>query len=262
MFLLFVILWRTLFIHFLSLNCSDFDAPTTIIDLPDLAIIHIFSYFELEELLTIVNRTCQRFYQIIKFTSSLWRIFEFSRSLHLYKKDLEYILLHSRCFSVFDISLSYYKDSTASLDFLLSSNISQSTNLTWLDLSHSDISTTCFLLQLPNLEYLNLSQCEHLVDVDFLVISNCHKLTNLYLSFDTVAPITILYIVHFLNFIDTLDICGIPLSIEEIDAILTKCYTTLLSLHLSLRPDINEDQFHEFVHFNYTDLTYYLCNKY
>lgn len=122
--------------------------------------------------ITVVNWTCQRFNQIIKFISSLWRNFEFSHSLHLFEKDLEYIFSHSSCFSLFVLLQCQHSQ----FILLLCSNISKSSNLTWLDLSNTDILTTCFLLQLSNLEYLNLSQYEHLVDVDFVVIANCSSL--------------------------------------------------------------------------------------
>ena len=200
-------------------------------------------------------------YEIIKYTSSLWTNFEFPTSLQLLETDLQYIFTHVNCLRTFDLSFLNYKDSIASFDLSLTTYIVKATKLTWLDLSHTEISTTCFLLQLPNLKYLNLSQCKNLVNVDFCVIANCLQLTNLHLAFNVIYPITIIFLTENLKCLDTLDVSGVPLSIAETDAILTRCYHSLLSFHLSLHKDVNEDEFHEFIHFNYIDLIYYLHNR-
>lgn len=219
------------------------------------------SFIGIPDLLRCVNRTCTRLNEIIKYTSSLWTYFEFPTTLHLSETDLLYIFTHVHSFRTFDLSFLKYNDSIASFDLSLTTYIVKASKLTWLDLSHTEISTTCFLLELPNLQYLNLSQCKNLVNADFCVVANCLQLTNLYLAYNLIYPNTIIFITQNLKYLDTLDVSGVPLSIVEADGILIRCYHSLLSFHLSLHIDVNEDEFHEFIHFNYIDLIYYLHNR-
>ncbi|CAG2229973.1 unnamed protein product [Mytilus edulis] len=64
-------------------------------DLPDVPLIRIFFFIDLEDLLLNVNRVCRRFYNLIKFTPTLWSIFEFYGPLVIKEEDLPYIFQHS-----------------------------------------------------------------------------------------------------------------------------------------------------------------------
>jgi len=235
-----------------------FFSDTPILDLPDLPLIRIFYFLELEDLLLLVNRVCRRFQSIIRNTPILWTVFEFFDALHIREENLPYILKHSNKFSVFNFVYSGYSGSLAALDYLLVINLSRATNLTCLNLSGSIISTTSFLQFLPNLELLDLSQCQNLQDQDFHVVSFCHKLDNLYLSFNEIKPSTIKSIVTNTQTLEVLDICGIYLKLQEIKDILDKCYWTLLSLYLSLDRSVDEEYFHRQIYLNYIDLNYHI----
>ncbi|CAC5384821.1 unnamed protein product [Mytilus coruscus] len=178
-----------------------------ILDLPDVPLIRIFFFLDLEDLVLVVNRVCQRFYHLIKSTPVLWRVFEFYWPQIIKEEDLPYIFRHSKSFRVFNIGYCTYTGRLSVLDYSFISNLSCARKLTWLNLTRTSISSTCFLQYLPNLEILDLSDCHNLNDCDFHVVSQCHKLQNLYLSFDKVNPKTIKDIVSCTPQLETLDIC-------------------------------------------------------
>lgn len=258
-----IYLLQKLTINVLLSDCISiyfFFSDTPILDLPDLPLIRIFYFLELEDLLLLVNRVCRRFQSIIRNTPILWTVFEFFDALHIREENLPYILKHSCKFSVFNFAYSGYSGSLAALDYLLVINLSRATNLTCLNLSGSIISTTSFLQFLPNLELLDLSQCQNLQDQDFHVVSFCHKLDNLYLSFNEIKPSTIISIVTNTQTLEVLDICGIYLKLQEIKDILDKCYWTLLSLYLTLDRSV-EEYFHRQIYLNYIDLNYHIYKE-
>ncbi|CAC5367993.1 unnamed protein product [Mytilus coruscus] len=49
----------------------------SILNLPDVPLIRIFFFLDLEDFVLVVNRVCKRFYHLIKSTPVLWRVFEF-----------------------------------------------------------------------------------------------------------------------------------------------------------------------------------------
>lgn len=259
-----IYLLQKLTINVLLSDCISiyfFFSDTPILDLPDLPLIRIFYFLELEDLLLLVNRVCRRFQSIIRNTPILWTVFEFFDVLHIREENLPYILKHSCKFSIFNFAYSGYSGSLAALDYLLVINLSRATNLTCLNLSGSIISTTSFLQFLPNLELLDLSQCQNLQDQDFHVVSFCHKLDNLYLSFNEIKPSTIISIVTNTQTLEVLDICGIYLKLQEIKDILDKCYWTLLSLYLTLDRSVDEGYFHRQIYLNYIDLNYHIYKE-
>ena len=141
-------------------------------ELPDLVITEIFKFLTLGTLLQSVNRTCKRFYDIVKNTSILWRNFEFDVSLTPTTSDFKEIFRHSHCFKSFFLTTKSISCSASFLDQTFIKGFHEAYNLTWLDLTNSKISTLCFLSYTLNLEILNLSGCRNLVDEDFNVIKN------------------------------------------------------------------------------------------
>lgn len=225
-------------------------------DLPDVPLIRIFFFIDLEDLLLNVNRVCRRFYNLIKFTPTLWSIFEFYGPLVIKEEDLPYIFQHCRSFRVFNIGYSKYTGGLPAFDFSSVSKLSCARNLTWLNLCQTSISTTCFLQFMPNLEILDLSTCLNLKDCDFHAVSLCTKLDSLYISFNEISPQTIRDIVTYIPNIQVLDVCGIHLKYIHVINILDKCYKSLMTFYLSLDSTVHENDFARFMHFNYTDLAY------
>lgn len=229
-----------------------------ILNLPDVPLIRIFFFLDLEDLVLVVNRVCKRFYHLIKSTPVLWRVFEFYWPQVIKEEDLPYIFRHSKSFRVFNIGYCTYSGRLSVFDYSFISSLSCARKLTWLNLTRTSISSTCFLQYLPNLEILDLSECENLIDCDFHVVSQCHKLQNLYLSFDKVNPKTIKDIVSCIPQLEILDISGIFLKFFEVTSILDQCYWTLMSIYLSVDSSVNEEDLHREIHFNYTDLSYHI----
>ena len=140
-------------------------------------------------------------------------------------------------------------------------SLSFSKNLIWLNLTGTDISTTCFLQYLPNLEILDLSQCNNLNDCDFHVIRSCTKLEALYLSFNKIEPKNITDVISDKPNLQVLDICGLYLKLSEINSILQKCYWTLMLFYVSLHSSVNEDDFEQEINLNYRDLNYHIYKE-
>jgi hypothetical protein len=158
--------------HFLCFSCCS---SLTLLELPDVPLIRVLYFIDLEDLLLVVNRVCKRLNDIIKYSAVLWTVFEFYDPLNITESDLPCILKHSKKFRVFNIGLSNYTGRLAQLDYFLVTSLSSSKNLIWLTLTGIDISTTCFLQYLPNLEILDLSQCNNLNDCDFSCYSLLYK---------------------------------------------------------------------------------------
>ena len=199
---------------------------------------------------------CRKFYNLIKYTPILWSIFEFYEPLIIKEEDLQYIFQHCRSFRVFNIGYSIYTGRLPALDFNCVLNLRRANSLTWLNLTNSSISTTCFLQFMPNLEILDLSQCLNLKDCDFLAVSLCTNLDSLYISFNEISPKTIVDIVTYTPKIQVLDLSGIYLNYIHVLDILDKCYKSLMSFYLSFDNTVQENDFDRFMHFNYIDLSY------
>ncbi|KAL4233947.1 hypothetical protein ACF0H5_005602 [Mactra antiquata] len=131
-------------------------------DLPDLALIQIFSSLELPELVTNVALINKRFYQIVHQNSTLWRHFSTDHQLELSIKDLRRILKHSSAFLEFLIPWATLHFSSADIDLLFIDKFRNAKRLYWLDLTECRLSTLCFLPFLTNIEILNLSGCRNL----------------------------------------------------------------------------------------------------
>ena len=232
------------------------------LDLPDLAIIRVLFFIDLEYLLQTVNRVCKRLYSIILNTPILWNEVEFTVPLFFNDKSLQYITRYSKTFNIFNIAYSEYTCTVSNIEIQLINSLSRSKNLVSLTLSSCPISTLCFVKNLPNLEILDISQCPNLDDWDFTVINNCHKLDSLYLSFNRIKGSTIKDIVHCTPDLQLLDICGIYLTTAEIDSILKECYWSLLSFYVSLDDSEDEDVFDRFIHLNYIDLNYHIYRRF
>ena len=180
-----------------------------------LVLTHIFSFLTLDELLTSVNRVCTTFNFLIKESSKLWKEFDFYGALHIKETDLIYILKHSSCFRSFIIGYSEYCGSSDSLDFHLTTKLSLSRNLVWLDIRRCKLSTICFVQYLPKLELLNVTDCRNLYDVDFQVISKCMQLEQLYLSFNEISARTVIDMARNLKGLIFLDVFGLKLTIRS-----------------------------------------------
>lgn len=185
-----------------------------IADLPEFIITEIFKYLALSTLLQSVNRTCRKFYKIVKNTSILWRNFEFDTPLFLTTTTVKDIFRHSPCFRRFLLTTESISCSTAFLDLTFVQGFHKAYHLTWLDLTDSKLSTLCFLTYTLNLEILNLSGCRNLVDDDFRVITNCSKLDQLYVSFTAISPGVIVEISEKLDLI-SLDACAVHFTLIE-----------------------------------------------
>ena len=233
-------------LHFFSFQLTD---------LPDLPLIQILSYIELEDLLCYINRTCKRLYNIIKNTPSLWRILNFFSPIYVEEKDLKYIFRFSQQFRDFEFAYATYYGDIASLDYNFAVGLSRFTKLTELNLSQSALSTLCFLKFLPNLEYLNLTECQNLCDADFRIISTPPKLESIYLSFNFISVECLIQIVQNKPDLTVLEIYGIGLTEEDFKSIVEPCYRTLNHIYLNLAPHVNEDHFFVMVHTQYIDLT-------
>ena len=165
-------------------------------DLPDVPLIRIFFFLDLENLLLIINRVCTRFYNLHEKTPVLWKICEFYEHLIIKEEDFPYIFQHAIKFNFFNIIYCTYTGHHYSFDYYCVTKLSNSNQLTWLNLTGTPISTTCFLQLLPNLEILDLSQCPNLNDNDFHAASVCHKLKTLHLSFSYLDPKTVQTLSH------------------------------------------------------------------
>lgn len=210
--------------------------------MPDVVIINILRFLDLSELIQTVSKTCKRLYTIIYENSRLLRHCYFDFPLELTETQLQAILKHSVGFEEFLIGCATIKCSITSLNLLLTENLSHCNFLYWLDLTGCRLSTLCFLKNLKSLQILNLSECCNLTDEEFEIIVNCKNLDQLYLSYTTVKPMTIISIVSKLRLI-SLDVCGIGLSVRQCNDIIECTYSTLDFLYLTLQSSEDKDQF-------------------
>lgn len=248
------ILW-TNFIHIFQTNILFILAYVMkITDLPESIIIEILKYLDLFTLLQTVNRTCQQFYHIVKNTSILWRNFEFEIPLSLTSDDVTEIFRHSICFRKFLLTPESLSCRTDFLDSIFFQGFQKSKHLTSLNLTDSKLSTLSFLQFTPNLEILNLSGCRNLRDVDFIPITTCVKLDQLFLSFTDISPTVLVKLAKTLDLI-SLDACAVALSLKECKTIVEHLKKLTL-FHLSLKEDISTSQFDQEVRNVYQECSF------
>lgn len=184
----------------------------------------------------------------------MWTDFTFCRSLYVREEDFQYIFKYAHRFVEFDIPYASYYGNLASLDYNIITGLSRASNLTDLNLTKCAISSTCFITYLPNLEFLNLTECLNLCDADFVILSSLKKLELLYLSFDFISVDTIATIVTNKPALVSLEIYGIGLTIADFHTIISPCYKSLLFAYVSIVPSEEEDEFYHMVHTHYIDL--------
>lgn len=71
--------------HFLCFSCCS---SVTLLELPDVPLIRVLYFIDLENLLLVVNRVCKRLNDIIKYSTVLWTVFEFYDPLNITENDL------------------------------------------------------------------------------------------------------------------------------------------------------------------------------
>lgn len=232
-------------------NQVDKNSMVTLIDLPDLVLVKIFSHLDIQELLKTVSVTHTRFNEIVKKTSCLWKHFSFDHPLELTLTNFRNILDHSSAFLEFLIPGVTLHLGSSEIDFELVTKLSNAKNLYWLDLTGCRLSTLCFLPMLCNLEILNVSECTNLVNEDFEIISKLANLDHLYVSFTNIRPDTIAFVCESLT-LSVLDISGIKLNIEQCVRILQP---DLAYLHLSVESQEDEIWLKGFVSRHYESLS-------
>jgi hypothetical protein len=204
----------------------------SLLDLPDVVLVKVLSYIPLTELLQKVNRTCSRLYSVIENNSVLWKDISPDFCVGLKLHDLKRLMRHSHGFETYLLPYANYECFIYELDFLFTTGLSNAKHLYWLDISFSQISTLCFLRYLPSLCILNVSECPNLINADFIVLSLCQKLDQLYLAYTRILPETIALTCSQLDLI-VLDISGIPVSVDICERIISQC---MISLQVTLIP--------------------------
>lgn len=230
--------------------------------LPPLVLVKILRYISIYELLTIVNRTCKTLYTLIAQTSVLWEHFEIEQvdgPLSIGKEDLVAILKHASAFKTLILPPLSVICEGFEID-LLFSNLLKSFKLHWLTLTDLSLSTLCFMVNTPNVEILNLSGCTNLHDEDFLVLKLTTQIHKLYLSFTNISGTTLCEIVRGKSLL-VLDVCGVPLTIQECQHVLRLCHTTLITFDLSLEEGVPDDQFNREIRDLYINIGFHIYKK-
>lgn len=205
-------------------------------DLPDLALVHILNFIELQELLLNVSKVNKRFHYLINETSSLWKNFEFDFPLEFEYKHLENVVKHSKGIQRFHIPYATVHASSYELDFLFSTQLSRA-NVYSLDLTGCRLSTLCFLQCFRNLQILNISECKNIISEDLEAVLPLTQLERLYISFTNIEPDTIVRVCSRLSNLILLDVSGIKLTVVHCANILTD---KLRYFSLSLESDEDE----------------------
>lgn len=209
----------------------------TLLTLPDIVLVQILSHIPITDLLLTVNRTCRRINNLIENTSSVWKDISTEFCVELTKSDLTRILKHAGGFECFLVPFANIKCYPYEIDFLFSTNLVNSKNLYWLDISRCKLSTLCFLQYMPSLTVLNVSECPNLVDEDFEVISLCTGLDHLYMSYNSISFRTITSVCSVLDLM-VLDLSGIRLTTDLVETVIKPC---MFSLQISLIEGQEED---------------------
>ena len=134
--------------------------------------------------------------------------------------------------------------SVPEIDFYFTTYLSCASRVIHLDLTKCSISTLGYLLHMPYLEILQLSECHNLLDPDFMAISNCTRLQHLHLGFTSVRADTTVCLVKLLPLIKHLDFAGVEFTLIQSREILQSCRKTLKFLSLSLVEGATSANFH------------------
>jgi hypothetical protein len=167
--------------------------------------------------------------------------------------------MYAHWFVEFDIPYPSYYGILASLDYNIISGLSRAYNLTDLNLTKCVISSTCFIIYLPNLECPNLTECLNLCEADFFILSSMNKLEFLYLSFDFISVDAIAIIVTNKPALVSLEVYGLGLTIADFHTIISPCYKSLVFAYVSIVPSVEEDECYDMVHTHYIDLCTRIC---
>ena len=114
-------------------------------------IIEIFKFLHIRELFTCENRMCHRFRFLIDNFSILYRDFDIHFALNFCKKYLVKVLNHSSSFGRFVINP---RSTVADVDLSFAKYFKSAPNLYWVELNDCQISTLCFIEQIPYLQIL------------------------------------------------------------------------------------------------------------
>ena len=236
---------------------NNVDASShTLCDLPDIVLLKILKYLDLQELLTHVCKTNKRLNDIVYGHSVLWRRFLFDIPVEFEKHHLQSVMKHAVGFQQFLIPFATIKCTTPELDYILTASLPKARRLYWIDLSQCRLSTLCFLQGMPQLKILNLSECQNLIDDDFEVISSLTTLDKLYVSFTRITPDKIVQICGSLT-LTVLDTSGIPFSLVHCARVLRP---DLKYFTVSLEREEEEAFFHGLVR-RYRGLSVHICRR-
>jgi hypothetical protein len=238
-----------------------FRSTLNFISLPDDVLVVVLSYIPLQDLLTYVNRTCKRLNDLIKTKSSLWRHFEFDWELNVKYGDLCEILNHAASFTYFLLPQGSVINCPApDIDFIFLTRFVPARHLYWICLTDVPISTLSFIKYIPNLQIVNLTGCYNLRDEDFLVLRDCKELDQIYVSFTDIKPKTLSEIITGKQVI-VLDACGVEFDIHECKTIVSPIFGSLLSFSLSLKADIETQDFNHQIIDYFIDTQFHIYLK-
>lgn len=206
-----------------------------------------------------INRTCKTFNIIIKSVSRLWRNIDIDHAVQLKKQDLETILKHSGSVYQFLLPYASYLCSVPEIDYVFTKYF-EGHKLWYLNLSAAPLSTLCFLSDAPNLELVQLCECKLLTSEDFLVLKDCAKLSQLWLSFTNISQ-EHLKIVTYNKPLIVVDVCGVLLDIKGCEDILTNTIGHIVYFHVSLKPEISEEEFKQHILDKYLETSIKVHNE-
>jgi len=179
---------------------------------------------------------------IIQTSSVLWADISFTHQVDLNKKAIETILSRSKDIINIQLPCSTYNLEAPQLDRALT--LANFKKLDWLNLSEAPISTICFLYGAPYLRIIDVSGCTLLVDDDFVVLKDCHKLEQVYISFTNITQPTLKCVCDGKPLV-VVDACDILLDIEHCRDILENSYGHIVYFHISLQDTVDENDFNE-----------------
>lgn len=227
-----------------------------LLELPIIVLLKILRFIDLPELLKSVSKVCRYLNITVNTNSILWEHFQWDYPISVGKVDLERIFQKSKYFQTFLFPPgSTVKCSVPEFDYILTKNFERADKLYWLDLAETPLSTLGFLCCCPNLNILNLSNCQNLTDKDFAAIRQCHTIDQLYLSFTKVAASTVCDIVSEKQII-VLDVAGVKFTKIHCKNLLEQCYSCLIWLHLSLDHSFSESEFDIEIRKTYIDCNF------
>ena len=226
---------------------------STLVSLPDVVLVNVLSYIQLQDLLTIVNRTCKKLNHLIKTRSFLWRNFDFDWDLHLKYDVICEILSHSARFVKLYLPRDNFINCPApDIDYLFLTRFLPAKNLYLISMIDNPVSTLSFLKYTPNVQIVDFSGCHNLRDDDFLALLECKELDQIYVSFTDISPKTLCAIVKGKS-VTVLDACAVEFDINECKQILSQICVSLLSFNLSLKEGVEIHDFNREIRDLYID---------